>query len=145
MIATSTDCIEHANITVLDINTTLHFLQAALPTWRVRGGGTMDWFGKPIRWLHVGTDHSYLALQSGGVGDEIDWTSHQVGTKHIGIVVGSVDAVVERLVRAGHPLDHWGGEDAFRKSAYFVCRGSVQFEFVEYRSELAAERNAYAP
>ena len=139
-----TDVLEHANITVRDIDATLHFIQAALPAWRVRGGGTMDWYGKPIRWVHVGTDHSYLALQSGGVGDEIDWTSHQVGTKHIGIVVASVDAVVERLVSAGHALDHWGGTDAHRRSAYFICRGSVQFEFVEYSSEVAAERNRYA-
>ena len=140
----TTDVIEHANITVRDIDATLHFLQTALPTWRVRGGGTMDWFGKPIRWAHIGTDHSYLALQSGGVGDELDWTSHQVGTKHIGIVVASVDAVVDRLVSAGHALDHWGGSDAFRKSAYFVCPGSVQFEFVAYRSDSVTERNRYS-
>ena len=58
--------VEHINATVQDIDRALHFITTALPEWRVRGGGTLAWYGKTIRWLHVGDDAHYIALQSGG-------------------------------------------------------------------------------
>lgn len=75
--------LEHVNLTVRDIDRTVRFLQTALPDWRVRGEGTMDWFGTPIRWLHIGTDDHYLALQCGSEGEDLDWRSHHVGAKHL--------------------------------------------------------------
>ena len=138
------DYVEHVNLTVKDLDRTVAFLLAALPSWRVRGQGTMPWFGKPMRWLHVGTDSSYLALQDGGEGDGPDWTGPSVGTKHIGIVVPSADQVVARLAAAGHAIDHWGGDHPFRKRAYFMDPDGLQFEFVEYLSDAPAERNDYA-
>ena len=140
----STATLEHVNLTVNDLTLSLHFVQTALPAWRVRGQGRMDWFGKPIRWLHVGTDETYLALQSGGEGAALVWQSHRTGVKHVGLVVSDLDAVVGRLTEAGFALDHWGGASAYRRSAYFVEAGSVQFEFVEYLSEDPAMRNHYA-
>ena len=140
----STATLEHVNLTVNDLTLSLHFVQTALPAWRVRGQGRMDWFGKPIRWLHVGTDETYLALQSGGEGAALDWQSHRTGVKHVGLVVSDLDAVVGRLTEAGFALDHLGGASAYRRSAYFVEAGSVQFEFLEYLSEDPAMRNHYA-
>jgi catechol 2,3-dioxygenase-like lactoylglutathione lyase family enzyme len=139
-----TTALEHVNITVQDLGRTLEFLQAALPDWRVRGEGRMDWFGKPIRWLHYGGDDHYLALQSGGEGAALDWQSHLTGVKHVGLVVASVEAVVQRLAEAGFLLDHWGGTHPHRRSAYVIAPGSVQFEFVEYHSADPALRNDYA-
>ncbi len=136
--------LEHINITVRDVDRSTRFLLAALPDWRVRGGGRMDWFGTPIRWQHVGGDTFYLALQGGGEGEVMDWKSHRLGPKHVGLVVPSVDAVVARLAEAGYPLDHWGGETPGRRSVYVVDPDSVQFEFVEYSSTDLAVRNAYA-
>ena len=136
--------LEHANLTVRDLDDTLRFLLTALPHWRVRGEGRMDWFGQSIRWLHVGTDTQYLALQSGGQGDGLDWQGHATGVKHLGLVVDDVEAVVARLAAAGYPLDHWGGTTALRRSAYVVAPGSVQFEFVEYRTDDAVARLEYA-
>jgi hypothetical protein len=104
----------------------------------------MDWFGKKIRWLHIGTDSSYLALQDGGEGNGLNWREHQVGTKHIGMVVPSVDAVIERLHTAGYIPDHWGASHPHRKSVYFIVSDNLQFEFIEYLSELATERNDYS-
>ena len=135
--------LEHANITVKDIDAVVSFITSALPDWQVRGQGTMDWFGKPIRWLHVGTANHYLALQGGGEGMLPSWTSHAVGVKHLGFAVPSLAPVIERLEAAGFPLDHHGGKHAFRRSAYFVFRDELQFEFVEYLSERDSERNAY--
>jgi catechol 2,3-dioxygenase-like lactoylglutathione lyase family enzyme len=140
----STATLEHVNLTVNDLERSLRFVQTALPDWRVRGRGHMDWFGKPIQWLHVGSDEAYLALQSGGESQALDWQSHQTGVKHVGLVVRDLDATVGRLTEAGFALDHWGGTSAYRRSAYFVEPSSVQFEFVEYLSEDRALRNHYA-
>lgn len=136
--------IEHVNITVKDLDKTVAFLRAALPDWRVRGQGDVDWFGKRAHWLHVGTDSSYLALMNGGEGSGPHWTGHHVGMKHVGIVVSDVDAVVARLAAAGHSLDHWGGAHPFRRSVYVIEQDELQFEFVEYLSDVAAKRNDYA-
>ncbi len=136
--------VEHVNATVQDIDAALAFLAAALPEWKLRGGGTMDWFGKPIRWVHVGSDDHYLALQSGGEGAGPDWKMHGSGIKHVGIVVPSLQAVVQRLHAAGFEPDHSGGESASRRSVYFMQGRDFQFEFVEYTTPEPALRNAYA-
>jgi len=136
--------LEHANITVRDLDGAVRFLAAALPSWRIRGQGEMSWYGKTIRWLHFGTDHNYVALQDGGEGNALAWNEHHVGTKHIGIVVPSVDAVVGRLKHAGYELDHWGGEHPHRRNVYVIERDHLQFEFVEYHSDSVAERNDYS-
>ncbi|MCQ4504558.1 VOC family protein, partial [Vibrio parahaemolyticus] len=76
------------NISVVDAQKMIQFLTAAIPEWKARGGGKIDkWFGRPIEWFHVGDDHSYIAISSGGQGDATHWTSHFTGFKHIGIVV----------------------------------------------------------
>lgn len=135
--------VEHVNITVKSLDLTLSFILTALPDWRVRGQGTMEWFGQPVRWLHVGTDATYLALMSGGEGNGLDWRGHEVGMKHVGIVVADVDALVTRLAAAGYALDHWGGAHPHRRSVYFIERDNLQFEFIQYQSNTAAERNDY--
>jgi catechol 2,3-dioxygenase-like lactoylglutathione lyase family enzyme len=139
-----TTVLEHLNITVRDIARTTGFLLAALPDWRVRGGGRMDWFGTPIAWQHVGSDSVYLALQDGGEGDVMDWRSRRLGPKHVGLVVPSVDAVVARLAATGYPLDHWGTPSPGRRNVYIIDPDSVQFEFVEYLTDKVARRNDYA-
>jgi catechol 2,3-dioxygenase-like lactoylglutathione lyase family enzyme len=136
--------VEHVNATVQDIDRAARFITTALPEWRVRGGGTMDWYGKTIRWLHVGGDAHYIALQSGGDGPGPDWQSHRTAIKHVGIVVPSVQAVVERLQAAGFELDHWGGQTAQRNSVYVMLGDEFQLEFVEYKTQDLALRNAYA-
>lgn len=136
--------LEHINLTVRDLDRTRQFILTALPHWRVRGEGTMAWAGRPIRWLHVGDEHQYLALQSGGEGAAADWQGPSVGVKHLGFIVPDVQAVVARLQAAGWPLDHWGGRTPVRHSAYLVDEGSVQFEFVQYDDDRLAARLEYA-
>ncbi|MBL0087605.1 MAG: VOC family protein [Ideonella sp.] len=136
--------LEHANITVTDPDRALRFFTTALPGWRVRGGGEMDWYGKPIRWTHVGTDDVYIALQSGGEGPGPDWQGHATGVKHLGLVVDDIDAAVARLQRDGFAVDHWGGQTAHRRSVYLMVGADFQVELVQYLSRDAALRNAYA-
>ncbi|WP_199873387.1 VOC family protein [Ideonella sp. A 288] len=139
-----TEALEHLNLTVADLDATLAFLQAALPTWQVRGEGRLDWHGKAIRWLHVGTPSCYIALQGGGEGEAPDWTGHAIGARHAGLRVPSLDAVVQRLALAGHAVDHPGGTHPHRRSVYYTLPGALQFEFVEYLSDDPAQRNDYA-
>ena len=136
--------LEHVNLTVRDVEATTRFLLLALPEWQVRGGGELDWYGKTIRWQHVGNADFYLALQGGGEGQAAPWQSHQLGVQHVGLVVPSVAAVVQRLAAAGHPLDHWGGASPARRSVYVMDPDGLQFEFVEYLSDDPALRHAYA-
>lgn len=140
---TDAPVLEHANLTVQDIDRSLAFLTTALPGWRVRGGGTLDWYGKTIRWVHLGTATQYLALQGGGEGPGLDWTGHRTGVKHLGFVVPSVDAVVDRLAAAGLGIDHWGGDTPHRRSVYVMAGDDLQVEFVEYDTDDPALRNTY--
>lgn len=136
--------LEHANITVSDLDRTLAFLRTALPGWQVRGEGRMDWFGKPIRWLHFGTSQQYLALQGGGEGLPSHWQSHTAGVKHLGFTVDDLDVLVARLAGAGFVMDHPGGRHPHRRSAYYVADDLVQVEFVQYLADDPALRNDYA-
>ncbi len=135
--------LEHANITVSRIEPVLQFLQAALPSWQVRGEGRMDWFGKPIRWLHLGSAQHYIALQEGGEGQPVHWQSHAVGVKHLGIVVPDLAALQARLRAAGHEPDHPGGRHPHRQSLYYQADDLVQIEFMQYLSDDLAQRNDY--
>ncbi len=48
--------LEHANLTVHDIDGMIRFLQTAFPEFRVRGEGKSR---DGSRWVHVGTDGTY--------------------------------------------------------------------------------------
>jgi hypothetical protein len=139
----NTDCLEHASITVANLEGATRFLLTALPSWRIRGQGRMDWVGKPITWRHVGHDTSYIAFHDGGEGPVLPWRTHTLGVKHLGVVVDDLDAVVARLAQAGHAVDHPGGTHPHRRSVYYVADDLVQIEFVQYGSNLPAERNDY--
>ncbi|KXF82058.1 VOC family protein [Enterovibrio coralii] len=134
---------EHANIQLADPMASIHFLTSAIPEWSIRGQGDLDWFGKPVVWYHVGDDDSYVTLQSGGEGEIGDWKAHWAGVKHLGIVVPSVDDVIERLTTAGYEIDHMGGEHPYRKSVYYLDGNNLEFEFIEYLSDDPVKRNDY--
>ncbi|AMC35677.1 VOC family protein [Janthinobacterium sp. B9-8] len=136
--------LEHANITVSDLDRAVRFIQIAIPSWKIRGRGKMDWFGAEIDWLHIGDDFAYIALQSGGIGEAPGWKTHLVGVKHLGFVVPSLKETMQNLENAGFMLDHEGGSGPHRDSAYFMLGEDVQFEFVEYTSQLPVQRNSYS-
>lgn len=136
--------LEHANLSVDNAQATVDFLLAAIPTWRVRGSG--DWdspTGQTVDWYHIGDDKQYITVQSGGDGPAQDWTLKWTGVKHLGIAVPNLEEVIERLRQHGYELDHLGGEHPHRKSAYYLDGNNLQFEFIEYLSERADERNDY--
>ncbi len=135
--------VEHVNLVVADIPATLTFLQTALPTWRVRGEGSSQWYGSPRRWLHFGTDDSYITLNDAGTGSNRDLRSLNVGLAHVGLEVDDVDAVRARLVQAGYEIATIGADHPHRKTIYFHDPAGFEFEFIQYKSKEPAERNLY--
>ncbi len=136
--------VEHANISVLNVEETINFLTTAIPSWSVRGQGKMDWFGEQVRWFHVGNKDSYIAVQEGGSGQVQNWKEKWTGVKHIGIVVSDLDSLVSRLSEAGYPVDHAGAEHPHRRNVYIFDSNNIQYEFIEYLSDKPEEKNDYS-
>ena len=138
--------IEHVNLVVADIEPTLKFLRAAFPDWRLRGEGTGQWHGKPRRWVHFGSDDMYITLNDDGEGPNRDLTGHAPGLAHIGIETVDADSLIKRLREAGfEPSSTTDPDGAFRRRIYYIEPAGYEFEFVEYSSDIAAERNEYVP
>lgn len=132
--------LEHNNITVKNIDATIHFLRTAMPEFKLRGEGIHN--GR--KWVHFGTDHSYLAI------NEIPDTNpdreryDDIGFNHMGFVVGDVEAVGKRLASAGFKRSYPLTVQKFRIRDYFLDNDGNEYEFVQYLSEIAEQRNSYA-
>jgi catechol 2,3-dioxygenase-like lactoylglutathione lyase family enzyme len=130
--------LEHANLSVHDIDATIRFLRTAFPEFRVRRD-TTDADGS--RWVHVGTDETYIALnQAKARGTESTGTP----LNHLAYEVDDVEAIGGRLRAAGYqenmlvPNAH-----PYRKRLYFYDPEGNEWEFVEYLSDDPAKRHDY--
>ncbi len=135
--------LEHVNLVVSDIEKTLAFYQAAFPHWQVRGGGEGKWYGKPRNWVHFGDDYQYLAFNDDGVGENRDLTGHQIGLAHFAFATNDMAGVIKRLAQAGFAVDKEGAEDEYRSNVYFIDPNGYEVEFVQYHSDIPAQRNTY--
>ena len=140
--------IEHVNLVVTEIDPTARFLMAAFPHWRVRGEGGGEWAGVPRRWAHVGDDNNYVTLNEfklpkAARGRHRDLQSSEPGLAHIAFEIADLDAVVGRLRAAGYEPDHEGEIHPHRRNLYYVDAEGLEFEFVEYFSDVPAEKNLY--
>ena len=79
--------LEHANLFVRDIDATIHFLQTAFPEFRIRLDG-MDPRG--FRWVHIGTDDTYIALTQSTIEPKEPWTPY-VGLPGVNHLAYEVD------------------------------------------------------
>jgi len=134
--------LEHLNLIVANIETSLKFYRAAFPEWKIRGGGEQDWYGKQRNWIHFGDDYHYLALCDSGTGENRDLTGHQIGLAHFAYVTGDIKGVTERLQKAGFSIANDGAEQ-YKKNVYFIDPDGYEIEFVEYLSDLPSQRNSY--
>lgn len=134
---------EHVNLFVRDLDASMAFYQAAFPHWQVRGGGSRPWYGKPTNWVHFGDDRFYLALNDGAEGENRDLTTSQTGLSHFAFVVNNLYAVRSRMLAAGYRISNPGSDEPFRQNCYFVDPDGFEVEFVEYLSDVPAERNLY--
>ena len=134
--------LEHVNLTVLDVDRAVHFIQTAMPDFEIRGGGVGV---KCKRWVHIGTADSYLAIEDRGA---VEKGPHEPyvhpGLNHLGFVVDSVEQVGERLRAAGFTEGLSELTHPYRKRLYFYDDDGNEYEFVEYLSEIQTERNDYS-
>jgi len=134
--------LEHANLCVSDIDGMIKFLQTALPDFYIRHDET-DNVGD--RWVHIGNDKTYIALNNSTQKDPSDWSpySGKPGVNHLGYMVDSVEQVRSRLKAAGYIESTVENNHPFRKRLYFYDSEGRDWEFVEYLSENLEEKNDY--
>jgi catechol 2,3-dioxygenase-like lactoylglutathione lyase family enzyme len=133
--------LEHANITVGDLDGAVDFLLTAIPEFRVRGSGT----GQDGRWVHVGSDSSYVALNEAGDAEAAEPLSRWRGVNHLGFVVDDAEAVKRRLLAKGFREGFIAEAHPHRKRIYVLDAYGNEWEFVEYLSDAIEERNDYSP
>jgi len=127
--------LEHANLNVTDLDGLVLFLRTALPEFRVRHDGAGP---DGIRWVHVGTDDYYVALNERRPEDTRDR-----GFNHLAWVVDDVVALRDRLRAAGFQETGVAEEHPHRRRVYFHDRDGREWEFVQYLSENSVERHDY--
>ena len=138
---------EHANITVESIDRAVTFLTAAFPEFRIRGGSETDHGDWKKRWVHLGTDETYVALEEISLEPECLRTrGRDPGINHIGFVVDELDGVLARLQAAGHEpgkvMDE--GEGPCRRRAYVLDGVGNEWEFVQYLTDDPDRANDYS-
>ena len=134
--------LEHVNLVVSDMKAELDFYGAAFPHWKVRASGTGEWYGKPRKWLHFGDDYQYLAFNDHGEGKNRDLEGHSMGLAHFAFVTDNIDAVIDRLQKAGFKIAKEGADEPWRRNVYFEDPAGFEVEFVQYLSDLPEQRNA---
>jgi catechol 2,3-dioxygenase-like lactoylglutathione lyase family enzyme len=134
--------LEHANLTVRDIDATVLFLQTAFPEFRIRFERNAR--GSP-RWVHIGTDDCYICLTQSTVVPEQGGTPYSglPGINHLGYEVDDVEALRKRLQSAGYQDSTVPNNHPYRKRVYFHDRDGNDWEFVQYLSGDPAKRNDY--
>ena len=135
--------LEHANITVPDVDAAIQFLRALDDSIQVRHDETPE---GSHRWVHVGTDTSYIALQAPHVDVEpkdARPTYENHGVNHLGWVVDDLDAVVRRLDEMGYEQAMLGAPHRQRKRVYYYDAAGFEWEIVEYLADDPQKRNDY--
>lgn len=120
--------LEHVNITVRDPEVTAA-LYSKLFGWKIRWQGTAIHGGVT---LHVGGKNSYVALYTkGDFEPAADSYSHVGGINHIAVVVDDLDAIEERVSKAGCDIHSHADYEPGRRF-YFNDPDAVEVEVVSY-------------
>ena len=131
--------LEHANITVTNLQDAVKFFQTAFPHFKVRGGGN-----DMREWVHLGDDDTYIAINQAKQNETIIGNSYDlIGINHLGFVVQDVEEIARNLISNGYKRDYPKQVEKFRIRDYFADADGNQYEFVQYLSEEAHERNSY--
>ena len=135
--------LEHANLIVRDIDATIRFLRTAFPEFRIRFDG-LDPRG--FRWVHIGTDDTYIALTQSIVEPKECWRPYAgiPGVTHLAYEVDDVASLRERLRSAGYQDSTVPNKHPYRKRIYFYDPDGNDWEFIQYLSNDPEKRNDYA-
>jgi len=139
--------LEHANITVPDIDEAIAFLTTIEPEFYVRH---RDFSAGKCEWAHVGNDEYYIALQTPY--PDAQQKSPQSfyrdkGINHLGWVVENLDEVEKRLQTKGY-LPPIAGEvgsyhEPHRRRVYYFDNAGFEWEIIEYLNADPVQRNLY--
>ena len=132
--------LEHANLSVADVEGMERFLLAAFPDFRRRGEG-LDGQGRP--WRHVGNDDFYVALQKVPENAGITPYGNDTGLNHLGWEVDDVATLEERMQAAGFEPNMRADEHPARRRRYYYDPDGNDWEFVQYLTGNVDERNDY--
>lgn len=140
--------LEHANITVPNIDEAIDFLITLEPTFYVR---TDDVVKNSHRWVHLGNEHTYIALQepapqpdSSSKPKKPHRTYVNFGINHLAFVVTDFEAVTQRLSQGGYLQGLLVAPSPYRKRAYYFDNAGFEWEIIQYMTDLDLEKNDYA-
>ncbi|MEM6511933.1 MAG: VOC family protein [Pseudomonadota bacterium] len=133
--------LEHANLSVRNFDDTVRFLKAAFPNFTIRREGIYN----DRRWMHFGSDRTYLALNEATVEPDEAWVPYagKPGVNHLGFEVDDAEALRRRLKAAGFKDSTIPNHHPHRNRVYFHDADGNDWEFVEYFSDKPSERNDY--
>ena len=127
--------LEHANITVPDIDAVITFLQIVEPDFNVRHDETPE---GDYRWAHIGSDQFSIALQQPHLGSNAQ-SAHcpyqDYGINDLAWVVEDFNAVTKRLEEKGYQRGIPVEPHPHRKRVYYFDTGGFEWEIVEYLSD----------
>ena len=81
-----------------------------------------------------------ITFSDNGIGDNRDLSGH-CWFAHFAYVTEDLDGVIQRLQDAGFEVDKVGPENPYRRNVYFKDPAGFEVEFVEYGSDIPAQRN----
>jgi catechol 2,3-dioxygenase-like lactoylglutathione lyase family enzyme len=128
--------LEHANLTVHDLDGVVRFLRTAFPEFRVRHD-SIDLAGR--RWVHVGTEDTYVALSQSAEAAP----PQNAGFNHLAYEVDDVGTLRDRLLSGGFRESGRATHHPHRRRMYFHDPDGNEWEFVEYFTADPAQRNDY--
>ena len=120
----------------------IRFLKTAFPEFQVRGEGTSR---DGTRWVHVGTNDTYIALGGARTDSERHWMpySGEPGVNHLAYEVDDGASLSVRLTAAGYRESTPPNAHPHRRRVYPYDPDGNDWEFVPYFSADPAERNDY--
>ncbi|MEP0262348.1 VOC family protein [Dokdonia sp.] len=134
--------LEHANITVNDLQKAIHFFQTAFPHFKIRGGGGDGY--ETRKWVHLGDEDTYIAINQARQNDiKVDNNYDSIGINHLGFVVQDVEEITNNLLSNGYKRDYPKQIEQFRIRDYFTDADGNQYEFIQYLSDVVNEKNSY--
>ncbi len=135
--------LEHANISVLDIDVMTDFLLKVFPEFHIRGESPPDHPGR--RWRHVGNDKQYIALEAAHPEseDRREPYGSAPGLNHLGMVVDDLPALEARLRKLGLEPNLIVESEPERRRLYYYDPEGNDWEFVQYLTDDVADRNRY--
>src|SRR5207245_7501615 len=125
--------LEPAALTVRDMSVMLGSVQtAALESGAGGEGKSRD----GSRWVHIGTQETYIALSPANTKPEKPWAPYRgmPGVNHLAYEVDEVEALCKRMKAAGYRESTPTNTHPHRKRRYFYDSEGNDWEFVQYHS-----------